>query len=231
MVRRRLALVIALVAVLSVGLGAQTFTGQLQQFWNQLRTGSLPLNSIAVGPAPSGGFLGLFTANNPTFGAATVVRIQNLDTSATASAGFDVLVGGASNVFFRVLVKGVNNSPPQVFLGANSTGFVADLALGATNLPVWLIKAGNTQGAPLGNLLTATNNQFDIGDSASTGRPRSIYYANKINGQGFTFANIGTVLTANGDMAYCSDCTIANPCAAAGNGALAKRLNGVNVCN
>lgn len=29
----------------------------------------------------------------------------------------------------------------------------------------------------------------------------------------------------------CSDCTIANPCAAGGTGALAKRLNGVWVCN
>jgi hypothetical protein len=48
---------------------------------------------------------------------------------------------------------------------------------------------------------------------------------------GFTFANIGTALTVNGQVGYCSDCTIANPCAAAGTGALAKRLNGVNVCN
>ncbi len=58
-----------------------------------------------------------------------------------------------------------------------------------------------------------------------------VNYTTKINGSGFTFANIGTTLTANGDMAYCTDCTIANPCAAAGTGALAKRLNGVNVCN
>lgn len=35
----------------------------------------------------------------------------------------------------------------------------------------------------------------------------------------------------NGQVVYCSDCTIANPCAAAGTGALAKRLNGVWVCN
>lgn len=47
----------------------------------------------------------------------------------------------------------------------------------------------------------------------------------------FVFANIGTVLTANGQIGYCSDCTIANPCASGGTGAIAKRLNGVNVCN
>lgn len=43
------------------------------------------------------------------------------------------------------------------------------------------------------------------------------------------FANIGT--PANGTMLYCSDCAIANPCAGGGTGALAKRLNGVWVCN
>jgi hypothetical protein len=48
---------------------------------------------------------------------------------------------------------------------------------------------------------------------------------------GFTFANIATNLTANGDIGYCSDCTIANPCAGGGTGALGKRLNDVNVCN
>lgn len=47
----------------------------------------------------------------------------------------------------------------------------------------------------------------------------------------FTFANIGTVLAANGDMGYCSDCTIANPCNSGGSGAFAKRLNSANVCN
>jgi hypothetical protein len=46
---------------------------------------------------------------------------------------------------------------------------------------------------------------------------------------GTTFANLGTPV--NGTMLFCSDCTIANPCAGAGTGALAKRLNGVWVCN
>lgn len=36
---------------------------------------------------------------------------------------------------------------------------------------------------------------------------------------------------ANGSMLYCTDCTIANPCAGSGTGAIAKRLNGVWVCN
>ena len=36
---------------------------------------------------------------------------------------------------------------------------------------------------------------------------------------------------SNGVLKYCSDCTIANPCAGGGTGALAKRLNGSWICN
>lgn len=44
-----------------------------------------------------------------------------------------------------------------------------------------------------------------------------------------TFANLPTV--ANGFLIYCSDCTIASPCASGGSGALAKGINGAWVCN
>lgn len=43
------------------------------------------------------------------------------------------------------------------------------------------------------------------------------------------FGDLGAA--TNGSIIYCSDCTIASPCAGAGTGALAKRLNGVWVCN
>jgi hypothetical protein len=45
----------------------------------------------------------------------------------------------------------------------------------------------------------------------------------------FTFAFLAA--PANGALVYCSDCTIANPCAGGGTGAMAKRLNGAWVCN
>ena len=44
-----------------------------------------------------------------------------------------------------------------------------------------------------------------------------------------TFANLPTV--ANGYLIYCSDCTIASPCASGGSGALAKGINSAWVCN
>jgi hypothetical protein len=44
-----------------------------------------------------------------------------------------------------------------------------------------------------------------------------------------TQANLGAA--TNGSMIYCNDCTVANPCAGGGTGAIAKRLNGAWVCN
>ncbi len=58
----------------------------------------------------------------------------------------------------------------------------------------------------------------------------------------FLFTNLATVLTVNGQFGYCSDCKVTagtpgapstytnNTCATGGNGALAIRLNGANVC-
>ena len=46
----------------------------------------------------------------------------------------------------------------------------------------------------------------------------------------FTFAQLGTPPAA-GAIVFCSDCTIANPCASGGGGALAKRIGSAWVCN
>ena len=44
-------------------------------------------------------------------------------------------------------------------------------------------------------------------------------------------ATLAGIAAANGDLIYCTDCTIANPCAGGGSGALAKRINGAWICN
>jgi len=46
-----------------------------------------------------------------------------------------------------------------------------------------------------------------------------------------TFTNATLGAPSNGKIVYCSDCSISNPCAGGGTGAIAKRLNGVWVCN
>jgi hypothetical protein len=89
----------------------------------------------------------------------------------------------------------------------------------------------NTAGTAGGRVITSTDGVWAFRGAAGTAGTGDINYGNKISATGFAFANIGTVLTTNGDMAFCTDCTIANPCAGGGSGALAKRLNGVNVCN
>lgn len=76
-----------------------------------------------------------------------------------------------------------------------------------------------------------TNNTGIIMDSTGTVNVNPLLLATKYQAAAFTFSNIGTTLSANGMFGYCSDCTIANPCAGSGTGAFAKRLNGVNVCN
>lgn len=65
--------------------------------------------------------------------------------------------------------------------------------------------------------------RLGIGTAAGSG--------SSIRLNGFTFANIASNIPTNGDFGFCSDCTIANPCAGGGAGAIAKRLNGINVCN
>lgn len=54
-------------------------------------------------------------------------------------------------------------------------------------------------------------------------------YSGSVRLEGVLEANLGS--PSNGTVVYCSDCTIANPCASGGTGAIAKRLNGVWVCN
>jgi len=77
---------------------------------------------------------------------------------------------------------------------------------------------------------------FQTAPAGSSGTTQNtLSAAFTINGDGsispksVTFANLPTV--ANAKMIYCSDCTIASPCASGGSGAFAKGINGAWVCN
>lgn len=76
---------------------------------------------------------------------------------------------------------------------------------------------------------------FSIGSGIATGTATP-GAAGTIQWGSFLFINIGTVLTANGQMGYCSDCdpatAIDQTCTSAGakTGNLAMRINGVNKC-
>jgi hypothetical protein len=73
-----------------------------------------------------------------------------------------------------------------------------------------------------------TANIFEAQNSSSTVM-FSVTPSGMIQLAGIVFASLGTPV--NGTVAYCSDCTFANPCAGGGTGAIAKRLNGAWRCD
>ncbi|RJO66394.1 MAG: hypothetical protein C4523_12680 [Myxococcales bacterium] len=82
------------------------------------------------------------------------------------------------------------------------------------------VRAGATQGTT--PLLRFRNNA----DSATLG---SVDQNGDYVLRSVAFASLPA--SGNGTLIYCSDCTIASPCASGGSGALAKRVNGAWVCN
>jgi hypothetical protein len=96
-------------------------------------------------------------------------------------------------------------------------------AIGVAEWP-WEIENSGQSGffRPDGDLLRS------IGDT--THRVTRVH-ARVVDFDGMLFSNLASFLASNGRMTYCTDCTIANPCAGGGTGAFAKRINGVNVCN
>jgi len=83
---------------------------------------------------------------------------------------------------------------------------------------------------PVNSITPSTGLAFDYAGNGTQGAFQ-VTEKSAVQPGSFVFANIAAVLTANGMMSYCSDCTIANPCAGGGTGAIAKRLNSINVCN
>jgi hypothetical protein len=127
-----------------------------------------------------------------------------------------------------------------------AAGVIEPLNLGAVDGVVVMgcritsVNAGGIDGVPYDAILMG--NQF-----VTAGLPIQASVSINLNGSltipapGGTAALPGLVFPRvlaaslgappNGTVFYCSDCTIASPCAGGGAGAIAKRLNGVWVCN
>lgn len=169
-------------------------------------------------------------------------------TTATISTGVSGLadVSGTlvSSSNFRVPNGGTSSAAP-LQVGFAGTGLYVTsglLAVTSSNIPTmaWNGGNGNTHingsyqfvfgssgfSAPDVGLFRASAGAVKVTD-ASTGWGQMQSGSILLNG--VLEANLGT--PSNGTVVYCSDCTIANPCAGGGTGALAKRLNGVWVCN
>ena len=108
--------------------------------------------------------------------------------------------------------------------------------------------AGNQAIVASGTLCDVSNNRIRVSDGGSStnidvSRSAGNTFINNVgatyinsssttlirDNNGITFARLPA--GKNGSEIYCTDCTIANPCAGGGTGARAKYLNGVKVCN
>jgi hypothetical protein len=111
------------------------------------------------------------------------------------------------------------NGGTDMTTSAFSMGSGAALKLSSTAFYYGTVDAGVSRGGGAGIVAIGTG---------AAGSVAGIIAAKAHRGTAVHFASLSTT---NGDLEYCDDCTIANPCAGSGTGAYAKRLNGVSVCN
>jgi hypothetical protein len=90
----------------------------------------------------------------------------------------------------------------------------------------WTASVNATSAKDL-SLSRASANTLQVGDGGANSNGDLAY--REWRGTARTFANLGT--PANGTFVFCSDCTVANPCASGGTGAFARRLNAAWVCS
>lgn len=121
----------------------------------------------------------------------------------------------AANTWTAVGSQGTGN----IFLGGNGAVGAPTFAF-ASDATTGLYRVGAGQvGVAIAGALTTTFSAASITMAAGV----------RLDMAGVAFAALGA--PGNGQFVFCSDCTVASPCAGGGTGALAKRLNGAWVCN
>jgi hypothetical protein len=111
---------------------------------------------------------------------------------------------------------GSASAPTYAFTGDTNTGMYSQSANEIS------FSTDGTRRFNIDSTTTSVDGNLSVAGSASVGTRVAITTT--------FFANLSGV-ESNGGIRYCSDCTIANPCAGGGTGAFAKRLNNVWVCN
>lgn len=150
-----------------------------------------------------------------------------------------------SSVNFRVPGSGGSLSATNLQIGASNNGLYVDGGLlviasaGAASM-AWNAGNGNTTLHGTYQLVFGSTglSSPDVGFTRSSANVLKLsnassgfgtLYSGGVRLEGVLEANLGS--PSNGTVVYCSDCTIANPCASGGTGAIAKRLNATWVCN
>jgi hypothetical protein len=132
----------------------------------------------------------------------------------------DGSVGVNDGIRMGLQTAGSTNQASQLerFVTTDSGGSVHTAAILGFSAGGYLI-AADTE-----NTNSAAQVFFDFGGANKA----TMNHDGSLSQVGVTFSNLPTT---NGTIVYCTNCTIANPCASGGSGAFAKRLNGVSVCN
>jgi hypothetical protein len=178
-------------------------------------TGDITVRDLQVFQTKTGVLLNGSTEEVTFIGAIISTLATNgigLDFEGDAENSANTFYGGVSNPGTGTGVK----------FGGSSTANIVEMSIqGSPNTSV-SFGASATQ-----NFVRCLGTQAPIISDSSNGS--NTFVLGGTTAPTSTFANLGT--PTNGVFRYCPDCTIANPCAGGGTGALAKRLNGVWVCN
>lgn len=217
------------------------------------RAGSISLASVNTAV--------MYQADNQTTSASVITAsFRSAQNSGTSTYGF-IHTGTAINAFNGSTKFGATTTPTQVidvagngiFTGTVQVGAGSatspSIAIGSADKGFYEAASGIVGLAPAGaerQRFSATVHTVGSGvtlgwasTAASSGtvdtslvRSATAGLITVTNGfvmQATTQANLGA--QTNGTIMYCSDCTFANPCAGAGTGAFAKRLNGAWRCD
>lgn len=150
-----------------------------------------------------------------------------------------------SSVNFRVPGTGGSSATTNLQIGAANIGFYNSgslLIVSSQNIPNmgWSGFNGDTvvNGSYQLTFGSSGLSSPDVGFTRSSANVLKLsnassgfgtLYSGGVRLEGVLQANLGS--PSDGTVIYCSDCTIANPCASGGTGAIAKRLNAKWVCN
>jgi hypothetical protein len=178
-----------------------------------------------------------------------------------APSGTAVSIGNSSVRNLKIQSSNIEGSTTGISIGTGVTGSISDSNVSANSVNVVDNSAGgfNWFTAPAGvtrnwGVDSAGNqrvNSICIGSGACDPGNFTCASGCALEASGTTVVNLNntnfglnqplanlskTFATlpgspSNGWQVYCSDCTVANPCASGGSGALAKRINGAWVCN
>jgi hypothetical protein len=158
---------------------------------------------------------------------ANVCRDLNLVAGETGITVYGTIGGSVS----ENRINNIQNGDAAVRLGATALAVSNESVLGNVIGPT----TGASTEAIQFQLVTASSVMANSYTGIATASPYVFIGSNTVlidDRQTVTFANLpSNSQTVDGSLVYCSNCTVASPCASGGTGGFAKHINGGWVCN